>query len=133
MTRKTRLSALATAFGLTLTLGLALPIMATVTYTFYECTFSVDGFTQNWHPGARTTTSDSQCYAGTNVKTMLRYRISSTPYGEWEYYPYPSDGYNITQIVLSTVTALDAQARGQGRTGIYPFYGDWSGYTGWVY
>jgi len=132
VTRKTRLSALATAFGLTLTLGLALPIMATTSFTHYECTFSVDAsLTDKSYPRGSIVETDPQCSdSNPNVGIKLRYITKADP-SYWSYQPVEAWGWGHNQIYSWTlIPSYASNASGKALTGIYPY--SWSVWQSWV-
>jgi len=130
VTRKTRLSALATAFGLTLTLGLALPIMATVTYTWHECTFSVKAWyessTKIAH--AQIFENDAQCASGKNVR--MKVHISSDNGDNWTYMGAYKGNSSVAMGWVNRPTGTMVEAAGSALTGIYPWtWMPWSPYV----
>jgi len=132
VTRKTRLSALATAFGLTLTLGLALPIMATVTYTWHECTFTADAWLNSSDlPSGSVVETDPQCSTDNpNLGAKFRYVTKVLP-TEWTYLPswaLPT-GHNSMYTTIF-VPSLAVNISAKAKTGVYPF--TFSPYQPWI-
>jgi len=117
VTRKTRLSALATAFGLTLTLGLALPIMAvekTSYYTEHNCKFEYHVERSSTRVISYTWTKDNPdwgCHSGKNVQSQLGYAFYPPTY--WIYRPIVID-YWVATVNWQVDDAFLARSRGKG-------------------
>jgi len=133
VTRKTRLSALATAFGLTLTLGLALPISAERSNTFMHCTYNldIDITVPGFDPWSKTWETDGDCWAGpaSNVANYMQWiNVDQPGVLHWQYSWGKDTAVNIAVGNTQKVTAW-----GKAQTGVYPFdWAPWSALWYWT-